>query len=213
MIPITLQLDWFQAFADEFRSLEMRKISGGIDAAIEKHGVNSVYPKKELIFKAFEYAPLTDTTVVMIGLEPIAETASGLFLQSTPESDRMSKQTKRVFEIYNIDYPQNFNTQLMSGDVIYWAKQGVLMLNLSLTARAGQLGRHLAHWSFFTDRVLNVLLESKNNIAFIPFGKTPTEKLSHFNITDKDKVFEFKKGMFLEVNKWLKSVGQEGIEW
>ena len=216
MIPITLQMDWFQAFADEFRSLDMRKISGGIDAAIEKHGIDAVYPRKELTFKAFELTPLTTVKAVMIGFEPTVDTASGLFLESTNAPiDGMSPQLQKVANVLDTDYPQGFPAATYSGLTSHWAKQGVLMLNLSLTSRAGQLGRHMAHWTFFTDRILQVLLESENNIAFIPFGKTPTEKLYSTNIpfAKNHKIFEFKVGMFLEVNKWLESVGSRPIEW
>lgn len=212
MIPITLQIDWLEAFADEFRSLKMRKISGGIDTTIEKYGSESVYPKKELIFRAFELTPLTTIKAVMIGLEPTAETASGLFLESTNTSNGMSPQIEKVANVLDVDYPQGFPANTYNGLTSHWSKQGILMLNLSLTSRAGQLGKHLAHWSFFTDRVLQVLLESDNNIAFMTFGKTPAEKIEKLTIPSHQRVFQFKKGMFLKVNKWLESIGKEPIE-
>lgn len=209
-----MQLDWYQALAEVFGSEKLVKISKGIDFAIEKHGINSVYPKKELIFKAFELTPLTTIKAVMIGLEPTAETASGLLFESTNAPvDRMHDQLVRVFKTYCKDYPNNFATDIMSGCTSQWAESGVLMLNLSLTARDGQPLRHLLHWSFFTDKVLQVLKLSEKPIAFIPFGRTPTEIVRELNLPSHHREFQFKEGMFLEVNKWLISVGKEPIEW
>jgi uracil-DNA glycosylase len=214
MTKITMQLDWYQALAHQFDSDDMAKISKGIDIAIHKHGVKSVFPIKELMFKAFEKTPLTTCKAVMIGLEPTADTASGLFLESTHAPiDGMNEKLVKVFKVYCKDYPDNFNTSLMSGSTTEWAESGVLMLNLSLTARAGQTNRHLMHWAFFVNKVLEVLKQGENPIAFIPLGKTPIATIEHLEVPLPHRVFVFEEEMFLNVNKWLISVGREPIEW
>lgn len=212
MIPITLQMDWLQSFADEFRSLDMRKISGGIDAAIEKHGIDAVYPRKELTFKAFELTPLTTVKAVMIGFEPTADTASGLFLESTNAPiDGMSPQLQKVANVLDTDYPQGFPAATYSGLTSHWAKQGVLMLNLSLTARDGQRLKHYEHWKFFTNRVIDVLKQHENPIVWLPFGKTPLGRIGEVPL--HQRIFKFEKGMFINSNKFLKDNGVNEIEW
>ena len=209
-----MQLDWYQAIAEAFTSNHLNKISKGVDFAVQKHGIKSVYPKKELIFRAFELTPLTTVKAVMIGLEPTAETASGLLFESThAPADGLNDQLLKLYQVHNHDYPNGFPMQIMSGLTSHWAEDGVLMLNLSLTARAGQAIKHLAHWSFLIDKVLEVLKTREIPIAFIPFGKTPTEKIEELNLPSHHREFKFGNGMFLEINKWLESVGREPIDW
>jgi uracil-DNA glycosylase len=68
------------------------------------------------------------------------------------------------------------------GCLIEWAKQGVLMLNATLTVRAGEAKSHYGHgWEMFTDRVVQLLCERKDPIVFMLWGKSAIEKLRHVN--------------------------------
>ena len=128
-----------------------------------------IYPPMSKIFNAFNLTPLNKVKVVIVGQDPYhgEGQANGLSfsvekLKKIPPS--LQNIFKELFDDLRITSPQN-------GDLQNWAHQGVLMLNNSLTVEQGMPGSHQGKgWEKFTDSVLKIINEKRNNVVFILWG-------------------------------------------
>ena len=134
-----------------------------------------IYPPMSKIFNAFNLTPLNKVKVVIVGQDPYhgEGQANGLsfsveqFKKIPPSLQNIFKE---LFDDLRITSPQN-------GDLQNWAHQGVLMLNNSLTVEQGMPGSHQGKgWEKFTDSVLKVINEKRNNVVFILWGRKAQEK-------------------------------------
>lgn len=134
-----------------------------------------VYPPAKEIFAAFDRSPFEDTKVVIVGQDPYhgPGQANGLCFSVSPGVD-MPPSLRNIFKEVSDDtgapYPAN-------GDLSRWARQGVLLLNSSLTVREHQPKSHSSiGWERFTDAAIHRLAETKENLVFILWGSDAIRK-------------------------------------
>lgn len=142
-----------------------------------------VYPAKENLFRAFELCAPEDVRVVILGQDPYHEPgqAQGLAF-SVPDMCKTPGSLNHIFQ----EITMEFQTEPLPGNNLErWAKQGVLLLNATLTVEAGKAGSHESFgWQKFTDAVIALLSERCDNIVFMLWGKSATSKAK---IIDKAK--------------------------
>lgn len=190
----------------------------------QEYQTNIVYPPGKEIFRAFDCAGFEQVKVVIIGQDPYhgSGQANGLCF-SVREGVTMPPSLKNIFKEIQSDLgkpiPKN-------GELERWAKQGVLLLNATLTVRASSPGSHQNKgWEQFTDAVIRQISDQKQNIVFLLWGAYAQKK---GEIIDRNKhlvlmsahpsPFSADRGFFgckhfSKANEYLKSKGITEIDW
>ena len=212
---------WKNILKNEFKKAYFKELTSFVKSEYENY---SCYPKEEDIFAAFDFCSFGDLKVVIIGQDPYHDEnqANGLCF-SVKDEIKHPPSLKNIFkEIYtdlNQEIPQ-------SGNLEKWAKQGVLLLNVTLTVRAHEAGSHQKKgWERFTDAIINEISDQNENVVFLLWGKFAKSKMKLIN-TNKHKVFLaphpsplgawrgwFGSKHFSKTNTFLKEIGAKPIEW
>ncbi len=134
-----------------------------------------VYPAKENLFRAFELCDPENVKVVILGQDPYHEPgqAQGLAF-SVPDMCPMPGSLNHIFQ----EIAMEFQVEPLVGNSLdRWARQGVLLLNATLTVEKGKAGSHESFgWQRFTDAVIKVLSEKCDNVVFMLWGKSAAAK-------------------------------------
>jgi uracil-DNA glycosylase len=169
MTPINPQIEtsWKEALSDEFASSYFSLLK---EFLIEEKKKFTIYPPGNLIFNAFNHTPFNRVCVVILGQDPYhgPGQAHGLCF-SVPQGVAQPPSLVNIFkELQNdlgIAVPKH-------GNLEKWTKQGVLLLNATLTVRANQAGSHQGKgWEQFTDAVIRKISEKRVGIIFLLWGK------------------------------------------
>lgn len=165
---------WYRVLQDQFRDPYFAALKSFL-VQEKQHYV--VYPPGKLIFNAFNLTPFDKVKVVILGQDPYhgPGQAHGLSF-SVPNGIQQPPSLQNIFkEIQNdLGYPPP-----KSGNLEKWAKEGVLLLNASLTVRDGQAASHAHHgWEVFTDAAIKALSDKKENLVFILWGNYAIAKES-----------------------------------
>ena len=135
-----------------------------------------LYPPGPQIFRAFSETPFSNVKVVLLGQDPYhgPGQAEGLSF-SVPAGQRIPPSLQNIYKELESDLgismPQNY------GCLSSWAEQGVLLLNSSLTVRAGEPASHAqSGWATFTDAAIRKLSEERSNIVFLLWGNFAQQK-------------------------------------
>ncbi|NBN99124.1 MAG: uracil-DNA glycosylase [Flavobacteriia bacterium] len=191
----------------------------------EKASGQVIFPPGSLIFNAFNLTPLDQVKVVIIGQDPYhgPNQAHGLSF-SVQQGIVLPPSLLNIFK--EIEQDLGVKMSRVNGDLSRWAKQGVLLLNATLTVRANQPNSHSGiGWQRFTDAVIQQINEKKNNIVFILWGNFAKEKGNHIDERkhlvlrsahpspfSADKGF-FGSKHFSKTNEYLSVHGIEPIDW
>jgi len=135
---------------------------------------NTIFPSKEDVFNAFKLTPFDKIKVVIIGQDPYhgKNQAHGLSF-SVPKGAKIPPSLQNIF----LEIRSDLGIECKSGCLESWAKQGVLLLNSSLTVREGQAGSHQNRgWEIFTDFVIQEISEKKDKVVFILWGRFAQNK-------------------------------------
>jgi len=158
---------WKEVLIQEFESDYFSNLKTFLVNEKAKH---RIFPPGNLIFNAFNLTPFPAVKVVLLGQDPYHNVgqAHGLCF-SVPDGVAHPKSLINIFKELRDDLgvpvPQ-------SGNLEKWAKQGVLLLNASLTVRAHEAGSHQHQgWETFTDAVIRALSEKRSGIVFLLWGK------------------------------------------
>lgn len=169
-----LEASWHQEMQDEISKDYIKNLKEFL--AQEKEGGKIVYPPESLIFNAFLHTPFSKVKVVIIGQDPYhgAGQAHGLSF-SVPPGIPLPPSLKNIF----LELEKDLGIPpLKDGCLSSWARQGVLMLNATLTVRAKEPKSHYGKgWEPFTDAVVARLIKREDPIVFILWGKSALEKL------------------------------------
>lgn len=194
--------------------------------AQEKAENKIIYPPEELIFNAFLHTPFDKVKVIIMGQDPYhgQGQAHGLSF-SVPCGIPQPPSLKNIFKEQN----QDLNISLpKEGCLSSWAKQGVLLLNATLTVRANEPKSHYGRgWEIFTDAVIAKLVERKDPLIFVLWGKSAQEKIgaileakttSHVVLTAAHPSPYSAQGFFgcrhfSKINEALRKWGKEPIHW
>ena len=175
-----IEKGWYEVLKKEFESsyfAEMKKI------LIEEKRQYIVFPPSQQIFNAFNLTPFNNVKVVILGQDPYHNVgqAHGLAF-SVPDNIQKPPSLINIFKELNQDLGVPIPTH---GNLEKWAKEGVLLLNASLTVRAHMAASHAKiGWQHFTDAAIKALSEHKENIVFILWGNYAIAKE---NLIDHNK--------------------------
>lgn len=190
----------------------------------EEYKTNTIYPPAKLIFNAFEQCPWEKVKVVIIGQDPYhgPGQAHGLCFSVNPGVQfppSLRNIMKEIGNEFAKDIPD-------SGDLTRWANQGVLLLNATLTVRAGEAGSHQGKgWEQFTDRVIEIINSKKKNLVYMLWGGFARKKKTLID-SKSNLILEsahpsplssyrgfFGNDHFKKANEYLNDQFQEEIDW
>ena len=216
---VSLDASWEEHLRSEIRKPYFAELVEKLNSEYE----NEVcYPSKERIFNAFNLCPFNKVKVVILGQDPYyrKEQAMGLSF-SVPEGIKLPLSLRNIYKEIHSDLGKPIP---ISGDLTRWAKQGVLLLNATLTVRAHEANSHQAlGWQNFTDAAIKALNKNHEHIVFMLWGNNAKKKKRLID-TERHCIIEsyhpaarqrykFKKHQFTCCNAYLKQQGLDEIDW
>jgi len=171
-MDVRIESGWKSILNSEFNKEYFIKLT---DFVKEEYKKNTVFPPASLIFNAFNLCPFSQVRTVIIGQDPYhgPGQAHGLCF-SVKDGVDFPPSLVNIFKEINLDLGL---ARPDSGNLERWAQQGVLLLNATLTVRAHQAGSHQRKgWEQFTDSVISIINQDKNNIVFLLWGAYAQKK-------------------------------------
>ena len=163
---IKIEESWKRELADEWEKEYFIRLT---EFVRQEYSTKQIFPPGRQIFAAFDSTPFPDVKVVILGQDPYHDVgqANGLCF-SVNDGIPFPPSLRNIFK----EIESDIGTPIpQSGDLSRWAKQGVLLLNATLTVEAHRAGSHQRRgWEEFTDQVINHLATKRNNIVFILWG-------------------------------------------
>ena len=222
-MSVKINESWKKLLDSEFNSEYFKNLIAFIK---EDYSKTTCYPKGSQIFNAFDFCPINDLKVVVIGQDPYhgVGQANGLCF-SVNKGIPHPPSLINIFKEIETDLGYKFENN--KGDLSKWAKQGVMLLNATLTVRDNSAGSHQNKgWEIFTNKVIEVISIETNNTVFLLWGSFAKQKKKLIN-TDKHKILEsghpsplsanrgywFGNKHFSKCNDYLDSVGKSKIDW
>lgn len=172
--PFVLETSWQKVLKEELEKPYITELADFIKKEYETFP-DEVFPPKDLIFNAFSQTPFKNAQVVIVGQDPYhgPGQAHGLSF-SVPPGVRPPPSLKNIFKELHHDIGLPIPH---TGCLLPWAKQGVLLLNATLTVKKGKpLSHHGKGWESFTDAVIQKLLERDDPVIFVLWGKFAQDK-------------------------------------
>lgn len=212
---------WKEKLSAEFEQSYFKELT---DFVRNEYKTTRTYPEPKNIFRAFDLCPFNEVKVVILGQDPYhgAGQANGLCFAVNPGVNA-PPSLQNIFKELDKDlgHPVSRDT-----DLSRWAKQGVLLLNATLTVRAGNAGSHQGKgWEQFTDAAIQKLNEEREGIVYILWGNYAKAKGAHID-RSKNRVIEsahpspfsaangfFGSKPFSKANEYLEVNGKTPIEW
>ncbi|MBQ4215434.1 MAG: uracil-DNA glycosylase [Bacteroidales bacterium] len=216
-----IEPSWKNVLIDEFNKPYFVALK---EFLVEEKKKYVVYPAGANIFNAFACTPFNKVKVVIIGQDPYhgPGQAHGLSF-SVPEGIQKPPSLVNIFKELQSDIGKPIPE---SGNLESWARQGVLLLNATLTVRANQAGSHQKRgWEQFTDSVIRTLSDQKSGLVFLLWGRFAQDKAA---LIDASKHHILKAAHpsplsayngffgckhFSKTNEILLSQGETAIEW
>ena len=221
MVNPVIEESWKRELADQFAAPYFEELKQFLLA--EKRQF-PVYPPGPLIFNAFNLTPFDKVKVVILGQDPYHEPgqAHGLCFSVLPGT-KFPPSLMNIFQELQSDLGVPVPP---TGNLEGWARQGVLLLNATLTVRAHQAGSHQRHgWETFTDAAISRLSEKRSGIVFLLWGSYAQAKAQlidatkHYILTaPHPSPLSAYRGFFgcrhfSQTNQILVQNGQEPIRW
>lgn len=221
ILATKLDPSWAAALESEFAKPYMQALQKFLAKEIQEH---SVYPPQEDTYNAFNYCPLNKIKVVILGQDPYhgPGQAHGLCFsvrKGVPKPPSLVNIFKELHADLGIEIPEH-------GDLSSWAKQGIFLLNTSLSVRDGEPGSHAGQgWETFTDAVIQIINDQCEHVVFMLWGAPARKKASMIDNT-RHLVLEaphpsplssyrgfFGSKHFSQANEYLIEKGLEPISW
>ena len=189
----------------------------------QEYAQGKCFPPKEQIFRAIELTTFDEVEVVIIGQDPYHNDfqANGLCF-SVSDLVKAPPSLKNIFT----ELKDDLGIEKTSNELDSWAKQGVLLLNATLTVRAHEPNSHKdLGWEKFTDFIIKEISEKKENVVFVLWGAFAQKKASlidetkHFIIQSAHpSPFSVYRGFygsrpFSKINEYLISKNKKPINW
>ncbi len=217
-----IEESWKTVLADEFQKEYFKNIKKTLTEEKKK---NRIFPPSNQIFSAYNTTPLHNVKVVIIGQDPYhgMGQANGLCFSvrdGIPHPPSLVNIFKELCENYGYAYP-------VSGDLTPWAKQGVFLLNTTLTVRENQANSHKdIGWQYFTDATIKAISDSCERVVFLLWGgfakkkKKLIDTKKHIVLTyghpsplSANRGYWFGNQHFLKTNELLTKNGLKLIDW
>lgn len=221
-MDVKIEPSWKKLLKTEFGKPYFQNIV--LHIKTEKEQGKTIYPPGSFIFNAFNTTPVEKVKVVILGQDPYhgPRQAHGLSFSvqtGVPQPPSLMNIFKELNTDLGLAIPQH-------GNLENWAKQGVLLLNASLTVRANEPMSHAQiGWSAFTNTVIKKISEEKEHVVFILWGKFAQEKIP---LIDQSKHYIIKSAHpsplsahngffgsrpFSKTNEYLVKHGIDPIDW
>jgi uracil-DNA glycosylase len=173
MSVVKLHPSWLKVLESEFQKPYMQALKAFLQN--EKEQGKQIYPPGNSLFTALNATPLEDVKVVILGQDPYhgPHQANGLCF-SVNDGIPFPPSLQNIFKELGNDLQLPFPR---TGNLLPWAKQGVLLLNATLTVRHSEAGSHQNKgWEVFTDHILSVISEKAPFVVFLLWGKYAQDK-------------------------------------
>ncbi len=218
---VKLNASWKEVLMNEFEKDYFKKLT---DFVQNEYNTKTIYPPQSEIFSAFDFTPFENVKVVILGQDPYhgEGQANGLSF-SVADGIKLPPSLRNIYKELKDDVGIEIST---SGNLESWAKQGVLLLNATLTVEATKAGSHQKKgWETFTDAVIQKLSDQKENLVFILWGAYAQKKGAKI---DRNKHFVIESAHpsplgayrgfwgskpFSTTNQFLKSKNITEIDW
>ncbi len=220
-MKVNIDESWKVQLQEEFIKPYFQQLT---DFVREEYKTKTVYPPAKLIFNAFDSCPFNEVKVVIVGQDPYHEPgqAHGLCF-SVNDGVKIPPSLVNIYKEIHDDLGQQVP---VSGNLERWAKQGVLLLNATLTVRAHHAGSHQDRgWEKLTDAAIRKLSIYRENIVFILWGAYAQRKGASID-RERHLVLKsphpsplsahrgfFGNKHFSKTNDYLLSRGIEPIDW
>jgi len=178
-MQVRIEDSWKKVLQPEFEKPYFKDLTNFVRNA---YSTTTCHPKGSKIFSAFDFCKLDDLKVVILGQDPYhgPNQANGLCFSVSdgiPHPPSLINIFKEIETDLGIPYPK-------SGNLEPWAKQGVLLLNATLTVESGKAGSHHKQgWETFTDQVIKSISENKENVIFLLWGGFAKKKIKLIDTT------------------------------
>lgn len=219
---VRINPSWQQHIGAEFDKPYFANLASFVK---QEYATTTCYPPGQLIFNAFNLCPFDKVKVVIIGQDPYHEPmqAQGLSF-SVADGVALPPSLQNIFKEINNDLGKPMP---QSGDLTRWARQGVLLLNATLTVRAHQAASHQRHgWEQFSDAVISTLSSQCDHLVFILWGGYARSKASlidrsrhmvlesvHPSPLSANRGGWFGNHHFSKCNAYLREHGIQEIDW
>ena len=218
---IDLINEWKEVLEPEFSKPYFQKLSRFLE---NEYAQSTVYPRWKDVFRAFNATPFSQVRVVIIGQDPYhgPNQANGLSFSVHPDV-KIPPSLANIFKEVKSDVSK---LKLINGDLGPWAKQGVFLLNTTLTVAGGKPGSHQKRgWEEFTDAVIHALCTKREGLVYFLWGSFAQKKGA---LIPDDKNLILKSvhpsplsayrgfagnGHFSKANNYLISKGEPPISW
>ncbi len=219
---VRIEASWREHLKDEFKKDYFKKLREFVRCEYKK---NTIYPSPKNIFRAFETCSFDDIKVVILGQDPYHGPGQAIGLSfAVPEEVAVPPSLRNIFKEIESDLGKKLIHT--DGNLERWARQGVLLLNSTLTVEAHVAGSHQGHgWEQFTDAVIRTLSDERDHLVFILWGNYAKVKGAYIDRA-RHLVLEsahpsplsahngfLGSKPFSKTNEYLKSYGQSAIDW
>ena len=220
-MDVKIEESWKQQLQDEFEKPYFKQLTEFVRS---EYASRTIYPPAKLIFNAFEQCPFDRVKVVILGQDPYhgPGQAHGLCFSVNDGVD-FPPSLRNIFKEIQADTGAPIPK---SGNLERWAKQGVLLLNATLTVRAHEAGSHQKKgWEQFTDAVIHLVADRLEHVVFILWGNYAISK-GEFIDSTKHLILKsvhpsplsasrgfFGNKQFSTTNKYLLEQGREPVKW
>ena len=221
-MKVKINPEWKEKLQEEFNKPYFEKL---VEFIKDEYSKGKCYPRGEKIFEALNLCLPKDVKVVLLGQDPYhgPNQANGLSF-SVPTGISHPPSLINIFKELesdlNIPYPKN-------GDLSSWARQGVLLLNSTLTVRANQAASHQGKgWELFTDFLISTISKEMNGVAFLLWGNFAKQKINLINNSkhlilkaghpsplSANRGYWFGNKHFSQCNNYLSQKLKKPIDW
>lgn len=221
-MDVKIEESWKNALASEFTKDYFKNLTDFVRS--EYMSGKTVYPEPKNIFNAFNLCPLNNVKVVIIGQDPYHEPgqAHGLCF-SVQQGVELPPSLVNIYKEIEQDIGHK---SITNGDLSDWARQGVLLLNSTLTVLAHVAASHSGHgWETFTDAVIKAVNENRKNVVYMLWGSFAQKKADFVNEQDNLILKSahpsplsayrgfFGNHHFSRANEYLQQHGEQIINW
>ncbi|MGB5647277.1 uracil-DNA glycosylase [Muriicola sp.] len=221
-MEVAIHKSWKPYLKEEFSKDYFKRLTQFVRSEYTQY---TCYPKGNRIFAAFDHSTFEATKVVIIGQDPYhgPDQANGLCF-SVKDGKAHPPSLINIFKEVEGDLGMSYPS---SGNLERWADQGILLLNATLTVRAGEAGSHQKQgWEKFTDAVIKKLSDEKEGLVFLLWGGYAKKKIPLINIEkhhiltsghpsplSANRGLWFGNKHFSKTNQILQTKGAGSINW
>jgi len=220
-------IGWYNAMRTYLQSQDFANL-GYLLMAERKQ--KRIYPEQKDVFKAFQLTPYEKVKVVFLGLDPYIRKDQATGLSFGVDIDKTDIKIPPSFKTIIKELESDLDTLCLDFDYSLegWAKQGVLMLNTSLTVVEGQTNSHLKMWQPFTLNVIDAINDMNDDVIFILLGNT-AQSYEKYLDPESTRVIKaphpaaeayaggkagfYGSKIFSKCNSMLYMLGKEEINW